>query len=75
MSDKQYWVLPVTWEVCGFVKVSKSEAATLEEAIDHFKENSDHIPLPEASEYVDASFALSCDEIEFIKCYNEEEKQ
>ena len=61
--------LPVTWEVCGFVKV---EAANIEAAIEYFNENSDHIPLPTESEYVDASFALTNPAPEFIKLYNKD---
>ena len=70
--DKENWLLPVTWEMCGFVKVPKTEAATLEEAIAYFDEHSDDIPLPRKRTYVDASFGLTDNELEFIKLYNEE---
>jgi len=60
--------LPVTWEVCGFVEV---EAYDIESAIELFNETSDHIPLPQEFDYVGGSFALTSDEHEFIKRYNE----
>ena len=59
--------LPVTWEVCGFVEV---EAKSIEEAIEIFERDIDHIPLPENCEYVDGSFSLTDDEPDFIACYN-----
>ena len=58
--------LPVTWEMCGFVKV---EAPDIESAIEYFNANSAHIPLPDESEYVDASFALTDSDHEFIQLY------
>ena len=48
--------LAVTWQMCGFVDV---ETDTIEEAIDKFDEESDHIPLPSDGEYVDGSFELT----------------
>ena len=66
------WTLPVTWEMCGFVKVPKSKAATLEEAIAYFDEHSDDIPLPRKRAYVDASFELTDHDPEFVKLYNKE---
>jgi hypothetical protein len=61
--------LPVTWESCGFVKV---KAKSIEAAIKYFNENSDNISLPTKPEYVDASFALTDSDPEFIKLYNNE---
>ena len=61
--------LPVTWEACGFVKV---EAGCIEAAIEYFNECSDVIPLPNEFEYVDASFALTDPDPEFIKLYNQD---
>lgn len=58
--------LPVSWEVSGFIEV---EADSIEEAMDYFYENSDFIPLPTKSEYVDGSFALACSDLEYIKSY------
>lgn len=59
--------IPVTWEMCGFVEV---DADSIEAGMSYFEENSDHIPLPKNGEYVDGSFALSCDELEFVAAYN-----
>lgn len=58
--------LPVVWEMYGVVEV---EAESLEAAVDYFKENSDDIPLPTEFHYVDASFALSCDEISYLELF------
>jgi hypothetical protein len=60
-------ILPVTWEVCGFVKV---EARDIESAIAIFNETSDNIPLPAEHEYVDGSFALTDSDPDFVKLYN-----
>lgn len=60
--------IPVTWEMSGFVEVN---ADSIEAGINYFEENSDRIPLPENGEYVDGSFALSCDEPEFVALYNQ----
>jgi len=62
--------LPVTWEVCGFVKV---EAQDIESAVEYFNKNSDHIPLPSKSDYVDSSFALTDKDSGFIELYNKGE--
>jgi len=59
--------LPVTWEVYGFVKI---EANSIEEAIEIFNRESDHIELPEDSEYVDGSFELSSDEPDYVMLFN-----
>lgn len=58
--------LPVTWEAFGFVEV---KANSIEEAIEYFKKNSDHISLPKESEYVDDSFRLNDEDPDFIKLY------
>ena len=58
--------LPVTWEMCGTVEV---EAESLEAAVDYFNENSDNIPLPKECHYVNASFALSCNEIDYLELF------
>ena len=59
--------LPVSWEVFGFVEV---EADSIEEAMEFFEENADSFSLPNDGEYVDGSFALTCNEPEFIALYN-----
>jgi len=46
------------------------EAESIEAAIEYFNNNIDHIALPLESEYVDGSFSLSSDEVEFIAQYN-----
>ena len=65
---KKIFKLPVTWEMCGIVKI---EASSLDEAIKNFNEEIDYIPLPKG-EYVDASFNLTSEEEEFLKLYNKD---
>lgn len=50
------WIVPVTWEACGFIKVRANSAT---EACQHVHDNPDEYPLPYQSEYVDASFDIS----------------
>ena len=50
------WIVPVTWEACGFIKVRANNAT---EACQHVHDNPDEYPLPYQSEYVDASFDIS----------------
>lgn len=60
--------LPVTWSVCGIVEI---EASSIEEAVERFNAEIDHIPLPhDGIAYVDGSFELSSPDLDFIKCYN-----
>ena len=62
------WIIPVTWEMCGCVKV---EADRLEDAMDYVKNEGDHIKLPKESSYVNGSFDLSQYETECIReAYN-----
>lgn len=67
-SDEEEWLLPVTWEVCGFVKV---KGATVAEAIENFDRDIEHIPLPADASYVDGSFDLTSRDDEFIQIYNQ----
>jgi hypothetical protein len=62
--------LPVTWEMSGIVEV---EAESVEEAMDYFDKNMDYIDLPDEdnSSYVDASFRLTDDEVEFVELFQE----
>ena len=55
-EEKQEWIVPVTWEVCGFIKV---RAESAEEACKKVHEDADDYPLPYQSEYIDASFDIS----------------
>lgn len=52
------YIVPVTWEVCGFIKV---RAESAEDACQKVHDNPDEYPLPYQSEYVDASFDISGD--------------
>lgn len=52
----QDWIVPVTWEACGFIKV-RADSAT--EACQLVHDNPDEYPLPYQYEYVDASFDIS----------------
>ena len=66
-SQEKEWSIPVSWEMCGFVKI---KAKTAEEAIEIFKETADDIPLPENSYYVGGSFTLSTDNPDYIQLSN-----
>ena len=64
------WSIPVSWEVCGMVKI---KANTLEEAI-HIAVHDDSIELP-YGEYVDGSFDVTVDDDELIReAYNAGQK-
>lgn len=56
LLPNQEWIVPVTWEACGFIKV---RAESAEEACKKVHEDADDYPLPYQSEYVDASFDIS----------------
>ena len=61
--------LPVVWEVCDTVTI---EADSIGEAIELFKETSDHIPLPSNPNYIDGSFALWTEDEDAIKLFNKD---
>lgn len=50
------WQIPVTWEMSGFIEVSKDKYPTLKEAMKYAA--SDEVDLPDG-EYVDSSFRLT----------------
>ena len=52
------WIVPVTWEAYGFIKV---RAKSAEEAVILVHNNPDDYPLPHESNYVDSSFDISGD--------------
>ena len=56
LLPNQEWLVPVTWEAFGFIKV---HAESAEEACRKVHENADDYPLPRQSEYIDASFDIS----------------
>lgn len=60
------YIVPVTWEMCGFIKV-KAESA--HEAFTKVKNDEEDYPLPQIKNYVDASFAPSFDTEEMIEEY------
>ena len=72
MEEKEY-IVPVTWEMCGFIKV---KANSPYEAFMKVKNDEENYPLPEEKTYVDASFTPSFDTEEMIeeytKMYHEE---
>ena len=65
MQEKDY-IVPVTWQMCGFIKV---KATSAEEAFTKVKEDSEDYPLPKVQNYVDASFEPSFDTDEMIEEY------
>ena len=58
------WRIPVTWEMCGIVKIY---AATIEKAMEIAKDEEGVIPLPDNGNYVDGSWHLSYDSAEELK--------
>lgn len=56
MEKKKEWIVPVTWEACGFIKVRADSAL---EAAQLVRDNPDEYPLPYDSEYVEGSFDIS----------------
>ena len=58
--------LPVVWEVYGTIEV---EAETIEDAVAYFDENSDFIPLPKETHYIDGSFDLSSREVDYLELF------
>ena len=60
-NGKKGFLIPVTWEVCDYVRV---QADTLEEAYEWMQENSDEVPLGTEPGYVDASYKIG----EFEEC-------
>ena len=58
------WTIPVTWEMCGKVKV---RAATIEEAMEIAKDEEGVIPLPDDGDYVDSSWHLSYEDPEEVR--------
>lgn len=58
------WRIPVTWSVCGYVKIP---AATLEEAMEIAKDEDGVIPLPDENDYVDGSWELSETDVENVR--------
>ena len=65
------WKIPITWEMCGEVKI---EANTLEEAMEIAKDDDSFIPLPYGS-YVDGSWQLTYTNEKVIRqCYNDNQQ-
>lgn len=67
------WKIPVTWEMSGFIEVSKDKCPTLKEAMKYA--TSAEADLPDG-EYVDSSFRLThgMEEIETVReVYNNNE--
>ena len=58
------WTIPVTWEMCGKVKV---RAATIEEAMEIAKDEDGVIPLPDDADYVDSSWQLTYSDAEEVR--------
>lgn len=66
------WKIPVIWTVMGVIKVV---ANTLEEAMELAKDTDGVIPLPDNSSYIDGSWELATDDMNYIReCYNHGEQ-
>lgn len=56
------WIIPVSWEMCGEVKI---QANSLDEAIE-IAENDGSIELPEG-DYIDASWKVEVEDKDFVR--------
>lgn len=65
-ENEKYYIVPVTWEMCGFVKV---KAKSAEHAFDKVKDDEEGYPLPEEKNYIEGSFSPSFDTPEMIEEY------
>ena len=54
--------------MCGYVDI---DAETMEEAMEKFNNESNHIKLPTNGEYVDGSFQLSSEDVEEMEAMAE----
>lgn len=66
------WKIPVTWEVCATITV---EADSLDEAMEMARDDNCEIPCPVDNDYVEGSWRLSEEDIDFVRCcYNDEQE-
>lgn len=70
LEDDEYLV-PVTYEVCGYVPV---KASSPEEAFEKVMNDDGTCPLPQDITYVDGSFAPSYDTAETVEMVTEDYK-
>ena len=66
MAGEKEYIVPVAWEMVGFLKVKASSA---EEAFDKVFYDKEDYPLPDDGYYVDGSFSPSCDNHEMVEDY------
>lgn len=64
--EEKEFIVPVTWEMCGFIKV---KAQTSYNAFIKVKNDVEDYPLPEKGSYIDGSFGPSFDTEEMIEEY------
>lgn len=69
-TEKNYWVIPVSWTLTGHVKVMKKACSTIEDAIDQVDSPEQALPSVEDSCYLEGSFQV--DDDENICMYNPE---
>ena len=62
--------IAVQWQMCGYVDIPNVK--TLEEAMEKFNSECEHIKLPENGEYVDGSFELTTDDLEEMEAMVQE---
>ena len=65
-NNEKYYIVPVSWEMCGLIKV---KAKSAEEAFMKVKNDEEDYPLPEEGNYVDASFSPTYNDVETIEDY------
>lgn len=75
---KTEWKIPVSWSVCGFLRI---EADTLEEAAKIAIETQEECQLPDDDDYLDGSFQIdgadgpivdsfTIEDVEYFKTFN-----
>lgn len=81
-NPKNVWNIPVSWEMFGMLRIPKSEAKTLSDAIELVKQRiaDDEVVVPNG-EYVESSMYLSLDPIKqaedfnALVCYNPDARE
>ena len=72
ITEQKEWIVPVTWEMCGLIKVKAKSAS---DAFNKVKNDEEDYELPLEKNYVDGSFTTSYDTEEMIEDYTKMYKE
>ena len=72
ITEQKEWIVPVTWEMCGLIKVKAKSAS---DAFNKVKNDEEDYELPLEKNYVDGSFTTSYDTEEMIENYTKMYKE